>query len=234
MKRTSFPRHPGRSSRRRNHIHPGTGGDLAQEHRDNPADTSEIAPMDETSERPTTFQLAQLAATLATRPDSIRIPPADVVLEAIQLWDAAVKVKLTERQAKDIWAALYTDTKPEWDQRLQDYVGDKFALYELLSDPRFQVETDILPNLFPNEDETPESRRQKFADLIRFAQTNEFFSTVSNVLHPDAKNLELHEGAQQLQETTTGEELLGGKLNALAIRMLVEAHQAGALETAGA
>ena len=46
---------------------------------------------------PTTFQLAQLAAIIAAQPESAKIPPVEVVLEALQLWDAACSV-LAERQ----------------------------------------------------------------------------------------------------------------------------------------
>jgi hypothetical protein len=41
--------------------------------------------------------LAHLAAVLATQPESAKMPPAEVALEALQLWDAAQAV-LAERQ----------------------------------------------------------------------------------------------------------------------------------------
>jgi hypothetical protein len=123
-------------------------------------------------DRPTTFQLAQLAAILATRPDSLRIPPAEVVLEALQVWDAAAKVNLAEQQEREIWAAVFTDAKEQWDHRLGAYVGDEARLQEMLSEPRFQPESEALPKLFPGTAETPESRRQKLDELMRAAQTD--------------------------------------------------------------
>ena len=51
----------------------------------------------ERSALPTTFQLAHLAALLAAQPESAKIPPAEVALEALQLWDAAQAV-LAERE----------------------------------------------------------------------------------------------------------------------------------------
>jgi len=131
-----------------------------------PASAGESAP-----DRPTTFQLAQLAAILATRPDSLRLPPGEVVLEAMQVWDAAAKVNLAERQEREIWAAVFTDAKEQWEHRLGNYVGDEVRLQEMLSEPRFQPESEALPKLFPGTGETPESRRQKLGDLMRTTQT---------------------------------------------------------------
>jgi len=129
-------------------------------------------PAESDPDRPTTFQLAQLAAILATRPDSLRIPPAEVVLEAMQVWDAAAKVNLVERQEREIWAAVFTDAKEQWEHRLGAYVGDEARLQEMLSEPRFQPESEALPKLFPGTSETPESRRQKMDDLMRAAQAD--------------------------------------------------------------
>src|SRR5437867_1246126 len=92
-------------------------------------------PPEDALERPTTFQLAQLAAILATRPESLRIPPAEVVLEAMQVWEAAAKVNLAERQEREIWDAIFTDRKEQWEHRLGAYVGDEVRLHELLSEP---------------------------------------------------------------------------------------------------
>ena len=131
-----------------------------------PAPPGESAP-----DRPTTFQLAQLASILATRPDSLRIPPAEVVLEAMQVWDAAAKVNLAERQEREIWAAVFTDAKEQWEHRLGAYVGDEVRLQEMLSEPRFQPESEALPKLFPGTGETPESRRKKLDELMRATQT---------------------------------------------------------------
>lgn len=58
---------------------------------------SENASDEEMPILPTAFQLAQLAAIIAAQPESAKIPPAEVVLEALQLWDAACSV-LAERQ----------------------------------------------------------------------------------------------------------------------------------------
>lgn len=179
----------------------------------------------ETAERPTTFQLAQLAATLATRPDSEKIPPNEVVLEALQLWDAALKINTTEKQEREIWSALFEDTREEWEQRLRSYVGDKFNLYELLSQPRLQVESEVLPQLFPDTGENTASRKEKFADLVRYAQENKFFAAAPNAWHPEMQDVEQQEDARQLQKTPDGGDLMGRKLNALAVRMLVEARQ---------
>ena len=52
-------------------------------------------------ERPTTFELAQLAVILATRRESLRISPAEVVLEAMQVWEAAAQLNLTERHERE-------------------------------------------------------------------------------------------------------------------------------------
>jgi hypothetical protein len=102
----------------------------------------------------------------------LRIPPAEVVLEAMQVWDAAAKVNLAERQEREIWAAVFTDEKEQWEHRLGAYVGDEVRLQEMLSEPRFQPESEALPKLFPGTGETPESRRQKLDELMRATQAD--------------------------------------------------------------
>ena len=175
--------------------------------------------------RPTTFQLAQLAAILATRPHSAQFPPADVVLEALQLWDAAFKVNLAEKQEREIWAALFIDNREHWEQRLREYVGDKTVLHELLCEPRFQVETEVLPRLFPRDAGTARTLRQKFSDLIHYAQAHQLFNTRENLLRPELRVIQTDRQTLQLQQSSSGEDLLPGKLNATSIRLLVEAQQ---------
>ncbi len=175
----------------------------------------------ELAERPSTFELAQLAATLATRPE--QISPAEVVLEALQLWDAALKARITEKQEREIWRALFLDNKEQWERRLKSYVGDKYGLYDLLSEPRYQVEAEVLPNIFHDPNETPDTRREKFAELVQFAQLHHFFSPTEGALQ-HARG-EGNEDARQLQASENGQDLLAGKFNALAVRMLVEAEQ---------
>ena len=133
--------------------------------------TQPAPPVEDTPERPTTFQLAQLAAILATRPESVRIPPAEVVLEALQVWDAAAKVNLSERQEREIWDAVFTDRREDWERRLSAYVGDEIRLRELLAEPRFDRESEALPKLFSGKEQTPESRRRAFEELKRYAET---------------------------------------------------------------
>jgi len=141
-----------------------------------------VRPVHDAPERPTTFQLAQLAAILATRPESVRIPPAEVVLEALQVWDAAAKVNLSERQEREIREAVFTDRREEWERRLSAYVGDEIRLRELLAEPRFDRESEALPKLFSGKEQTAESRRQAFEELLRYAKTHSLLEAES----PDA------------------------------------------------
>jgi hypothetical protein len=104
-------------------------------------------------------------------------------------------------------------------------------LYELLSDPRFQVESEVLPSIFPDEAETPQTRRAKFADLLHYAQDHQLLSTVESAIHPELKGLEEDETAKQLQASPDGEELMDRKFNALVVRRLVEAQQQRASHT---
>ena len=149
-------------------------GPVAGEESLNPASsaaekTQAAPPVENVPDRPTTFQLAQLAAILATRPDSVRLPPAEVVLEALQVWDAAAKVNLSERQEREIWQAVFTDRTEEWEQRLSDYVGDEIRLRELLAEPRFDGEGEALAKLLKG---SAASRRQEFEELIRYAKAH--------------------------------------------------------------
>ncbi len=134
-----------------------------------PPETRAEAEAKETPERPSTFELAQLAAILATRPDSLRISPGEVVAEAMQVWEAAAKVTQADRQEQQIWSALFTDPQEQWQQRLKTYVGGEERLQELMAEPRFEEEKEVLPRLFPGDTETAQSRREKFRELLRQA-----------------------------------------------------------------
>lgn len=117
-------------------------------------------------ERPTTWQLARLAALLATRPESVRLPPSEVVLEAMQVWDAAAKLMLVERQDRELWQALFSDETAPWKHRLATYAGEESGLRELLAEPRFDLERDVLPKLFPLQEDSPENRRKSLDQLF--------------------------------------------------------------------
>jgi hypothetical protein len=98
-------------------------------------------------------------------------------------------------------------------------------------DPRFQVESEVLPSIVPDDAEPAQTRREKFADLLHYAQDHRLLATVESGIHPELKALEDDETSKQLQATSDGEELMDRKFNALVVRRLVEAQQQRAEET---
>jgi hypothetical protein len=112
--------------------------------------------------------LAQLAATLSTRPGE---SAESVVARAAEISRAAADAPEAEAQTEAIIKEVFEATHDELAAGLRSFVGDSKRLVDSLMRQTFPINT-VLRGLFGAKPETAGSRRGKFAALIDYAQKN--------------------------------------------------------------
>jgi hypothetical protein len=123
-------------------------------------------------QKPTTFELAQLAAQAA--PPNAR--PKDAVRRAMELWqEAEVEIAECENRAgirslfqsangRDI--PIFTDSPKDWVERLKAYPGDQRDVERALWDKTFPAET-VERRLFKDKTLTKTQRHRFLLGLAR-------------------------------------------------------------------
>jgi hypothetical protein len=131
------------------------------------------------NEKPTTFELAQLAAQAA--PPNTR--PKEAVRRAMALWQEA-ETELAEHEKRaeylrcvfgagdDKESPLFTDTPEEWSARIQGYPGDEADVTKALWDKQYPTEQ-VAKLLFKDKTFTREARRKLLRGLIRVSILND-------------------------------------------------------------
>jgi hypothetical protein len=124
-------------------------------------------------EKPTTFQLAQLAAQAST-PVTL---PKDAVRRAMALWgEAEAEIAEHDNRAEFLrnlfWAPnkkdvpIFTDTPEEWSERIKAYPGDERDVERALWEERFPNE-EVQKQLFKDKTLGRDTRRTLFLGLAR-------------------------------------------------------------------
>jgi hypothetical protein len=130
-------------------------------------------------EKPTTFELAQLAAQAA--PPNTR--PKDAVRRAMALWkEAETELAEHERRAEYLRcllgpgdakeAPLFDDTPEEWAARIKGYPGDEADVLKALWDRQYPTEQ-VAKWLFKDKTLTRDTRRKLLLGLIRVSILND-------------------------------------------------------------
>jgi hypothetical protein len=178
------------------------------------------------SKDPTTFELALLAEILSLKAGNTDSPEG-AVLKALNFWTAAEWAIVAKRELTELLQGLFIIKQEEWDRRIQDYPGDKTHLSDLLNGegdgaPRYNVETEVMPNLFTAKAETEDSRKEKLGELLRFAQEQ---GSDTRVFLPPARLGPLRKPSDP-KPLLTADSLQGRALNVLQVRWLAQARMA--------
>jgi hypothetical protein len=113
-------------------------------------------------------ELARLAATLATHQDE---SAESLVARAGELSEAAASAPQAEAQTQAIIEEVFEASHDGLVANLRSFVGDSRRLADSLMRRTFPLQT-VLCGLFRGKSETANSRREKFAVLIDYAQKN--------------------------------------------------------------
>jgi hypothetical protein len=130
-------------------------------------------------EKPTTFELAQLAAQ-AVSPNT---RPKEAVRRAMALWqEAETELAEYERRAEYLRclfgagdgkdAPLFNETPEEWSARVKGYPGDEADVMKVLWDREYPTEQ-VAKVLFKDKTLTREARRKLLLSLIRVSIVND-------------------------------------------------------------
>jgi hypothetical protein len=113
-------------------------------------------------------ELALLAATLAAHQSE---SAASLVARAVELSEAAASAPQAEAQTQAIIEGVFEASHDGLVASLRSFVGDSRRLADSLMRRAFPLEI-VLCGLFRGKSETANSRREKFAVLIDYAQKN--------------------------------------------------------------
>lgn len=183
-----------------------------------------------TAKRPP-FKLALLAEILMLRQGADMDPQA-AVAKANEFWSAAEDFDQAAQQLSGLIEGLFSMTAREWKDRVRDYSGDVHYLYDLINGvipvaPIFDLERDVLPQLFVAKNETYKSRLQKLGKLLEFAKDNiPTTLTFTNRLGLADTGIGKGNGYEPGGVPfVRSEQLVGRQLNMLGVRWLVETRQ---------
>lgn len=143
------------------------------------------------NEKPTTLELAQLAAQLHPQTGAER----ESIKQAMTLWaEAERELDQVQHRAdylRDLVTVIYTATPEEWQQRLDAFPGDRSDIdRELLR--RVPAEK-VHQTLFRNKKDSKQARKTLFVGLIKFAQSHEMEPPPS--VHTVGKPVEANESS---------------------------------------
>jgi hypothetical protein len=111
--------------------------------------------------------LAKIASRLAVLREMGNVVIA--VDQAIELFRAAETGSAAEKQERALLEGVFELDEPEWEAQITQYEGDLRILAARYEKTFLDVDF-ILQNLFRNKSETDQTRREKFVELVRFAQ----------------------------------------------------------------
>jgi hypothetical protein len=121
----------------------------------------------ETSELPTTFQLAQLA--LMVRSSTPKIGVDESVSQAFDLWYAASYARETRKEArqqlKELQNGVFKFKPDEWAARVDDYKGDKSDILKMLTSET-KPTTEVVLKLYPDKNNSSKTRKVLTNGLI--------------------------------------------------------------------
>jgi hypothetical protein len=188
---------------------------------------------------PDTFQLAILAEILTIKTNDLEIWDAEsAVRSALTFWQAADNAVLADRQLRDLSDGLFTFNADAWKERVKNYSEDNTYLKELLNGsrsgaPRYDVERDVLPELWKAHKEDSESRWNNLAALLAFAAEKGIsmlgLMPRRSGRRPVRRRLPLGDPDfvdREAEPTMSAEQLLGRPLSMEQVRLLVETRQA--------
>ena len=113
-------------------------------------------------------ELAQLAATLSTRPGE---SAESVIARATEISRVAANAPKAEAQVEAIIKGVFEGTHNELVAKLRSYVGDRRRLADSLMRQTFPINI-VLRTLLGAKAKNAASQRKKFAALIDYAQKN--------------------------------------------------------------
>jgi hypothetical protein len=128
---------------------------------------------------------------------------------------------------------LFTLTREEWDTLVDQYAGDRSHLRDWLDgqrsdSPKFNVQNDVLKELFRAKNETLETRASKLGELLEYVRE---IGWSTRILLPDSRTrIEKvpldRESEAWRQPAIPVATLLNRRLNVSQVRWLVNARQA--------